>query len=76
LKDPPIGRHEWEAISTVERGFFHLKSWAINLGSMIKEKFGHLKEWLFEEEEFQTLIIDDENVIRGKSVEAPTLKDD
>ena len=36
-----------------------MKYWLVNFGSFCKEKFVHLKEWLFEEEEFETLIIDD-----------------
>ena len=60
LQPAPLGRQEWAAYSLAERGVMRMKDWIWKFGSFCKEKFGHLKEWLFEEEEFETLILDED----------------
>lgn len=56
LNEPPIGWWDW---SIVESGFNWLSNALSTIGKFCKEKYEVLKNWLFEEEEFETLIIDE-----------------
>jgi len=56
LNPPPLGRRDW---SLVESSLSKVAHFFGYVGSFCKEKFGVLKSWLFEEEEIETLVIDE-----------------
>jgi len=62
LNEPPVGRKDW---SIVNNGIQKISTIFSSISNFCKEKYDVLKNWLFEEEEFETLIIDEKVSLRS-----------